>query len=83
MSEAAMMGPFCVRQVLPLKLKGVEESQQCGVRSSVLQTSVLGAALRGGCVSSGRWACPLPVILLGGERVRVYGEGPQLWGAPW
>lgn len=90
-SEPAVMGPFSIRRVLPLKLKGVEGSRQRGVRNWVLHASGFGAALSCGGVgledcmignTSAGWGWLLHGILLRGERVRVHGEGPRLWGAP-
>ena len=54
-SKPAATGPFSPRQVLPLKLEGVEENQQRGVRNWVLYASGFGAALRGGCVILEAW----------------------------
>lgn len=77
---------------MPVKLESVEESRQRGVRNGVLHASGYGAALRDGCVGleacmigniSAGWGCVLHGILLRGERLRVHGEGPRLWGAPW
>lgn len=82
-SEPAVIGLFGIRKVLPIKLESVEESQQHGVRNWVLCASVLGAALKGGCVGLEacidqkyiwRWGISPDSDLLRRERVRVWGK---------
>lgn len=53
--EPAVIGPFSRRQGLPVKLEGVAENQQHGVRNWVLRASGFGAALRCGCVGVDVW----------------------------
>lgn len=90
MSEPAVIGLFCIRKVLPIKLESVEESRQHGVRNWVLCASGFVAALKGGCV--GLEACIDQKYIWRGDVSRQSlaergkgegtGEGPQFCRAP-